>query len=535
MNSDKLRYSSLLSWVFLTGVFLRAFIYFQIPAVWLDEATTAFKLNESSVLCLISPCGNINHDLMHAYPMGFLGATKLLISLFGLVEPVIRLFPLICSIFSVYIFRKVCRMLLTDSWALAALALFSLNPSLLYHAVELKPYASDVLVTVVLIMEAARIIRNKPLRSLIYYGNLLLFSLLFSFPAVFLIFPWLAAYGFYALWKRDIDRLRLGATLFILAGMIQGGYFYASLRFFLSDHNLMDYWNMSYLPVREGLPACLQMLGRNFSAIFESWGMAPAIPMICLTSGLVLLLRSSHGKAALLILPLTAVLGASAVHVYPFATRTVLFLVPFLILIIVFALQEISGAPGRTWRAGTAGALLCLLLIPQADTTIRTLRPFSYGEDIRPLLRHLAIHRQEGEGLYLNTFAFNLLRYYNAANGEALNPHDGLFGDGLENGLYPSPVILFEFEPFYDELLYIVTQDGLFEKAHDGPARAFQPGRNWFLFAHAKAEAHDIAVRFLESIGHRLEAYRGDNDAVLYLYQIPPREGIAVSADAAIQ
>jgi|GEM_PF-4546255 len=519
MNLVKFRYSSLLSWVFLMGVMLRAFVYFQIPAVWLDEASTANKLSLVPLELLIQPGGG-NYELMHAYPAGFLAVIKWIVSWLGFSEPSLRLFPMICSLLSVYFFRQLSRMILNRPWGLVALVLFSVNPALIYHSVEIKPYASDVMIAVFLALEASRVICGKHPRSLIYYFNLFVFALLFSFPAVFLIFPWLTVYGVFSVWKRNWNHVMLSAMLLLTAGLIQIGYFFVSLQYFFHDSNLIEYWDLNYLPISRGFAACWSMLTQNFFEIFQSWGLDPLIPLICLWAGLAGLGFQNRRYAVLLVLPVLAVLGASALHLYPFVARTALFLSPFLILLIVFGLQGIAGVRLTAGRAGAVVALTCLLIVPSALTSARMVQPFTYGEDMRPLLGYLADHRKDGEGLYLNAFAYKHFCYYNYIFGGALQPYNGLFGDAVKTDWSSESLTSLVFDPVSDDLLYLITEEGRYEQCHDGRFHYIHPGCNWFLFVHSRAGAREITLSFLDHIGHCEAVYRSDHDAVLYRYRI---------------
>ena len=83
----------------------------------------------------------------------------------GFSEWSLRLFPLACGVASVFLFRHVSAYVVRGLPLLLAVAIFAVSFHPIRHAAEVKPYASDLLVALVLLGLALRW-RREPDRSL---------------------------------------------------------------------------------------------------------------------------------------------------------------------------------------------------------------------------------------------------------------------------------------------------------------------------------------------------------------------------------
>ena len=130
-----------LSWFLIgIGIILRLAQYLSNKSFWRDEVYLALNIIEK-------PISAFFHSLdynQHA-PPGFLIIEKLITNFLGTGELAFRLFPLICSLCSLFIFYKLCRKCLSETASLTALGLFSVLVPLLYYSSEAKQYSSDLL------------------------------------------------------------------------------------------------------------------------------------------------------------------------------------------------------------------------------------------------------------------------------------------------------------------------------------------------------------------------------------------------------
>src|SRR6185295_12441283 len=113
--------------------------------------------------------------------------------------------------------------------------------------------------------------------------------------------------------------------------------------------------------------------------------------------------------------PLLVALVASAVRLYPFAPRFLLFLAPGLTLLTVAGIQALAraGEGRRDWARAlpaAAGALAACLLAGRTVQLARGLY-FTY-EDSRPAFTRLERELAPGDGLYVYAGAAKAFDYY---------------------------------------------------------------------------------------------------------------------------
>ena len=119
-----------LSWIIIGfGIAIRLVQYLYNRSLWADEAVLALNIVNRSYLELLQPL-----DYDQGAPIGFLWIEKLAIQLFGNNEYALRLFPLLSSILSIFIFYKLAKIFLRLEAVPIALAFFVSLNYLLYFA-----------------------------------------------------------------------------------------------------------------------------------------------------------------------------------------------------------------------------------------------------------------------------------------------------------------------------------------------------------------------------------------------------------------
>jgi len=121
------------------GIVLRLRQYLFNRSLWLDEALLTLNIISRSFLELLQPL-----DYRQGAPIGFLFLEKLAVQLFGNSEYVLRLFPFLCGIISLFLFYKVATHYINIKAVLIALGLFAISGWLVYYSSEVKQYSSDV-------------------------------------------------------------------------------------------------------------------------------------------------------------------------------------------------------------------------------------------------------------------------------------------------------------------------------------------------------------------------------------------------------
>jgi hypothetical protein len=139
-----------LTWAFVAvGVMLRLFRYGRNFPLWGDESFVAVNFIARGYRELLGPL-----EYGQICPVLFLWIERFVVSHLGFSEWTLRLFPLVCGVVSVWLFRHVAACVVEGLPLLLAVAIFAVSFHPIRHAAEVKPYASDLLVALVLLAPA---------------------------------------------------------------------------------------------------------------------------------------------------------------------------------------------------------------------------------------------------------------------------------------------------------------------------------------------------------------------------------------------
>jgi 4-amino-4-deoxy-L-arabinose transferase-like glycosyltransferase len=135
------------SWAFMgLGVLLRIARYLMDYPLWWDEAFVAVNFIRRDYFDLLRPL-----DYGQVCPILFLWCELAAVKLLGFSEWSLRLFPLVCAIASVVVFRHVAGRVMRGLPLLLAVAIFATSFHPILHAADVKPYASDLLAALILL------------------------------------------------------------------------------------------------------------------------------------------------------------------------------------------------------------------------------------------------------------------------------------------------------------------------------------------------------------------------------------------------
>ncbi len=434
----------------LFGAALRVYSYVGNPSLWLDEAALAQNVIGRSFAGLLAPL-----DRQQVAPLGFLWLEKAAVSLFGASEYALRLVPLLASVVALPLFAIVARRLLAPIAAIFALALFATATPLLYFAAEMKQYSLDVAVTLALFVLATSTRREsgeaKPADAGSHDGRLAAITI------AGILAPWLSqpsvfALGGVALYlaiplfrARSVGECRDAArpllppfALWALSGGASIVRSFAEVD--SATRAALDrFWERGFVPVSSGIMPSVGWLGATTHDVF-AWLFPPLVAAIAIALfvlGIAALIRRSDGSGSLLLAPLAFLLLASALHLYPVSYRLLLFAAPSLLLTvgagsewllkIVRSLstrrdQDPKEPRGTTELAAPMAAAatlavcaaLALLAARSAMTMVEI--PF-YREELRPVVKYLARHRQDDDAIYVYYASVPAFEYYAARDG----------------------------------------------------------------------------------------------------------------------
>ncbi len=171
-------------WIMLflaVGVAVRLIRYLLRFPLWGDEAMLAMNFLDRDYAGLMQPL-----DFHQVAPLLFLWIELTAVKLLGFHEWSLRLFPLLCSLASLFLFHRLARLLLRGTALVLAVGIFAVTYSGLRYAAEMKPYGGDLMISTLLLLLAVRWWRQPDdTRWLWALAAVVPLALGLSYPAVF--------------------------------------------------------------------------------------------------------------------------------------------------------------------------------------------------------------------------------------------------------------------------------------------------------------------------------------------------------------
>ncbi len=493
VNKHKITSPKTLSWiVIIYAIALHCIQYMAKRSLWADESVLALNIVDRSYLELLEPL-----DYNQGAPIGFLWIEKLSIQLLGNHEYALRLFPFLCGIASIFLFYDLAKRCLKNYGVPIALAFFATLEYLVYYITELKQYSSDVAVTLILALLTQDLLKRD-----LNFKNILTYSLIgavmiwFSHPAV-LVAGGFALFSLIKVWRnRNFEKLPKLLTVFTTWGISFLGFYFLSIQSLSNNETLKESW-------RSAFPSELtdiNWLAEKWWKLFENplgiredyiW-----IAMVVFFIGVFSLFRRNRQTLAFLASPLLATILAAYLRQYPFRNRLLLFLTPFIVLLIAEGIHYV-GRKTRHKLKAIPGILLfgVLFWIPLFQTTALFANPIT-REEIRPVIAYVKERQQPGDVLYIFQRGEYQFQYY--AEKFGYEEGDYIVGvDDLEDGKEVSPP---EWERYTQDL-----------NALRGNSRV------WLIFSHIDdvEEERDRVLGYIDSLGQKRDRYDAPGAFVL--------------------
>lgn len=416
----------------MIGIFLRLFHFFDNRSFWIDEVYLSSSLIRMNFIELMTP----PLDYEQKAPIGFLWLSKLAVLAFGKGEMALRLVPLVCGIALLFVFRPVARYFLRPVGVVVAVGILALAPPLVYHAVEAKQYATEVLATAVILWLYIRYHQRMSSRSLVLWGVWGSLILWFSYSSIFVLAG--MAFGIslsyvirreWALFLRSIVPFSMWMLSFVLNYYLFT-YKHANsewLVYFFKDHksfmplppdSVSDLkWFVETIASLQHYPLGLKWFdAANFdNKLFRI--IIKLSPVFYLLMGMGMLLFFKRDKKVFMVLafPLLLALLASGVEMYPFYDRLILFLAPLLALFVALGCERaVSLFPSRAaWRYALPALLLAAPLASSANQVIHTDDFGGYKKSAyREALLYVNDHFREGDAVYVYWNFMYAYRFY---------------------------------------------------------------------------------------------------------------------------
>ena len=395
----------------LLGAILRLRQYLTGRSLWADEAMLALNIVNRSLLQFFQPL-----DYDQGAPVGFLWIEKIVNLLLGRSEYALRLFPLLAGMASLWLFYLLLKRMTKGPGLLTALALFALNPRLVYYSSEVKQYIVDVLISISLMLLSFHLLDARPQkRDFLLLAVFGVIALWFSHPALFVLAGIGMSLAIVYLHRREYFNL----THMLIAGvlwLLTIGFLYVFvLQSLRQDAYIQEYWQGAFLPFPPW-----NDLGWFPLSIWENIGVQFGIPYATyfvfgmLLVGWAILWKRNQNYAMILGFIFVLTLIASALKLYPVYERMILFLIPLGLLLIGITVEAWYESLRRQPTLSTLSTALLagyLLYGPLVTSASYFIQP-KYYEHIRPAMGFLQASWRPGDAMYVSNGAVPAFEYY---------------------------------------------------------------------------------------------------------------------------
>ncbi len=504
-----------LPWIIIAfGLIIRFDLYFFNRSLWLDEAFIAVNFIDKSFWELLQPPLDYSHSILT--PPGFLVMAKLSITLFGNSDFILRLFPFICGISSLFLFYYMAKAYISAAAIPLALFFFAISNSLIYYSSDFKQYSSDVTITIILFLLVAYIHTNaltsKRLSLLAMVGIVVVW---FSHPSAFILASiggyLIIFYGFKKQWLSMLSIIGISLTWlfsFIIMYLftMSGG---------LETSGIGEYLLHLWVSWDSFMPSPFSEVGFNWllHAYFRMFNYPGSLNMaqmvgIIFIIGCITMLITRKSALFLLILPIFITLAVSFYQKYPFNGRMILFLLPSFYLIVAEGITQIQiklfALPKATIFIPITQVILAISLINYP------IYHHHKVQEIKPILEYIQKNKLDTDTIYIYHWAEPAFRYY-AANYN-FNYNDCNIITPIPKNEWTKEIDYFrnkqDLQPVtVDETKCILgNYEGFYQKLQQVELDKLRNhGRVWFIFSHLNDHEKQLYLDYLDTIGVRIK------------------------------
>jgi 4-amino-4-deoxy-L-arabinose transferase-like glycosyltransferase len=346
----------LLTGLLVLGFGVRLRHYLAAPSYWYDEAFVLVNVFDKSFTELAGPL-----RCEQAAPPLFLWSQRAIYVTAGGSEWAMRAPAFLASTLAVLAMVPLARRL-TGGW-LWAVGFAAVSQPAVFHTVCVKPYAGDLLATVLIYLAGARLLagtgRGRWLMALVVAAVMPWYS----YPSIFALGGLSLALGIEAIRQRSWRFAPVGALFSLVwAGSFAAAWLMVGRN--QQTHHLAAYWGHGFLDLSSFSSAlkwivhCLYKLGD-----YGTTGMG--VPLLLLGAvGAAALGRRSPALLAMFLGQWALAIGASAARLYPLDDRLTFFAVPTVWLLATVGVDTILGLRVAVSPKWAVAGLLALPLLP---------------------------------------------------------------------------------------------------------------------------------------------------------------------------
>jgi hypothetical protein len=397
----------------LIGVILRFWAYLADTALYLDEILLSYSILDLPLADLLTrPL-----PLDQVAPLGFLLVERCSVTIFGHNEFALRLFPFVCAIVSLILFRRLAERVLTGVGPTVALFVFAIGFPFIRYAVVVKQYELDVMAAILLMLIAFNLRERRATTKRLLLFGLVGFAVISLSQASVLVMAGLG-FAFAVDWLMSRDENALRALLFtvplwaaasVLAVLIGVRSMTPSTRTFMDD-----FWAGGFIPLPFRGASALHWFWESLTSLFSDLTLLryrwPGVFVVVALVGVIVLWRRSRSVALFLLCQFTIAIVAAVAQQYPLRGRLTLWLLPAALLAIA------AGAEWIRTRADSLHAIvgaifLVALLVPPVIALAEAPPPYEI-EHHKDFLSYLQKNRRPGDIVYVFPLPSIGVRFY---------------------------------------------------------------------------------------------------------------------------
>ncbi|MCK5632284.1 glycosyltransferase family 39 protein, partial [bacterium] len=403
----------------VVGICFRIRLYLENHSVWLDEAVTTVSIGSRSFSEIWR-----HFDIFPTFakpPLGFQLIEKLSITAFGNNEYAFRLFPLLASVFSVILFYVILKKLFDRQIRTVALILFVVCDPLIHYCADTKPYSSDVLMALILVLLFGKMktanLNFKNVLTFGFVGGLIIWisnACIFVLAGVAIAIT--AVTTIQKKWKKFAALFQI-FFIWLLSFVLL---YKVSLTHMVHGESLKNTWVGAFGPTQIFSFETLTWIKDVFIQMFKHpVGLYfPLIPLhvgvlvlLIFFAGCWFLLKKNREYFFIFFCPIILALFAALVGKYPFRGRVILFLVPMVIIFLAAGTKYLSKS---CKKFSSIVALLMAFILLYYPGTLAVNR-FFHGrgaEENREAFQFLQDNYLSGDMIFFNTSGQFSFWYY---------------------------------------------------------------------------------------------------------------------------
>lgn len=387
------------------GIILRISQYLSNKSLWRDESRLVLNIIERSFFDLSLP---LSYE--QVAPFGFLYIEKFASIFLGISEYSFRLFPLLCGIASIFLFLKIVNKIFNPFLSFIATLLFAILPTFVFYSSEVKPYSSDIFITLFLLSTTLDIdLINPKFRTLLLLFLEGVILVWFSYPAIFA----LTSVGIYLFLFLKPNKEKFSTLPLIFIGWLVNifSFYYLSRCVLENSISVQRFWESTNIIEFFTFSKIFIWFFRIFTDLFNFISFDQKV-LVLVVVGIVSLYKRRDAKTCTLFsLPLFLLLVGFILKLYPPGNRLLLFIVP---LLIIFIFEAVNLIFNKTWKTFPLISILLMGFIfysPVKDMYLYMKEPPSI-EEIKPALSYIKQHLKKGDVIYLNNHLQYSFKYY---------------------------------------------------------------------------------------------------------------------------